>query len=276
MYFAVAALRYVKELKSSGVKKILVSYAMESMCRQTINAKVLEPDDKLIIDSGAFSAWTLGKEINLKKYIEFCHWIISEKPCNEIYFVNLDVIPGKFGKRPTKDDIENSASQGLINYKIMKKAGLKVIPVFHQHEDFKWLEKMMKETDYIGISPANDVSVKQRLNWLKKVFFLLKDDYKTHLFGLTAVSALKIIPAYSADSTSWLASARYGVVTKHTNDLKVKTGRGKDRKFAFDIGMTVDEVENHWPRTRMAIKNTLDLEDNLTRLWDKRGIHYKD
>ena len=105
IYFAVAVFRYVKRLKKAGVKKILISFADERMCRRVINENLIEYDDKLIIDSGAFSAWTLGKQIDLQKYIEFCKWVISKDVCREIYFVNLDIIPARFGRKPTKEEV---------------------------------------------------------------------------------------------------------------------------------------------------------------------------
>ena len=46
----------------------------------------------LLIDSGAFSAWTQGKEINLvDDYIDFCLQYIDIADA----VVNLDVIPGR-------------------------------------------------------------------------------------------------------------------------------------------------------------------------------------
>jgi len=270
LYFASPIAKNLISLKQEKAKKFLVSYATKSVCVSIINKRILTPEDSLIIDSGAFSAWTKGVVINLEKYIEFCKWVIEQKPCDIVYFVNLDKIPGSFGVKPTKDDIEESAKVGLENYKVMKSAGLKVIPVFHQHEDFKWLKEMMKETDYIGISPANDVSVKKRIAWLRKVYTILGTDYKTHLFGFTAFEALKIFPCYSADSTSWLAPARYGQYSSFGNGkIKTHSKRNLTTVEAFrlteKIGVSVLMKQS---------KEILKIEDFITRLWKKRGIKW--
>ena len=63
----------------------------------------------LLIDSGAFSAWTQGKEINLvDDYIDFCLQYIDIADA----VLNLDVIPGRPYKKLTPEEYEKSAEQG--------------------------------------------------------------------------------------------------------------------------------------------------------------------
>jgi len=276
LFFASPIPRYVKLLKEENASNFLVSYATKNICVSIIKDGNLDSGDSLIIDSGAFSAWTKNVKINLSEYIDFCHETVKLKPCNNIYFINLDVIPGSFGKRPTNEQIEESAKKGMENYQIMKRAGLKVMPVFHQHEDFKWLKEMIKEIDYIGISPANDVSVKRRINWLKKVYSLMKADYKTHLFGFTAFEALKQFPCYSADSTSWLAPARYGQYVTFDKD-KIKTFRGRDKKLTNESYMMIRDRETKGMNIeiiRLQVIELLKIQSYITRLWEKRGIKW--
>ena len=66
----------------------------------------------IMIDSGAFSVWNKGTTIDLDDYIIYCL-----KYINSInYVVNLDVIPGKPGQRPSKEEVERSAVIGYGNY----------------------------------------------------------------------------------------------------------------------------------------------------------------
>ena len=51
-----------------------------------------------MLDSGAYSAWSKGKRISLEDYVEF---ILTRGTDTWTTIVNLDVIPGKKGK---KDD----------------------------------------------------------------------------------------------------------------------------------------------------------------------------
>ena len=70
--------------------------------------------------------------------------------------INLDVIPGNFGIREWRpDEIEAAAAASYANQQKMKEAGLNPIPVFHQDENFRWLEKYLADgEDYICLSAS--------------------------------------------------------------------------------------------------------------------------
>ena len=106
----------------------------------------------ILLDSGAFSAFNLGERIDLDAYIGF---VKANKGL--IYrCVNLDVIPGNFGSREWRPEaIEAAAAASYANQQKMKEAGLNPIPVFHQDEDFRWLEKYLEDgEDYICLSAS--------------------------------------------------------------------------------------------------------------------------
>lgn len=174
-----------------------------------------KPSVDLFLDSGAFSAWSKQTEINIDEYVDFI--LLHQNNIDVI--ANLDVIPGEWGKQNTPEDVENSAKKGFDNYYYMLKRGVdknKLVHIFHQGEDPKWLLKMMKEMDYIGVSPANDKSTPQKIEWLDKVYSEYICDakgipqIKTHGFGVTALPILIRYPWYSVDSTSWVLTGRFG------------------------------------------------------------------
>jgi len=176
VYFATSpSKKYFKLLADSKVDNILISFNFFKSPKKLLEFLGDHKPKRLIIDSGAFSVWSMGSTIDTKKYIQFCLDVKEILP-KEIEFivVNLDVLPGKWGERPTGTQIEESAQQGWNNMEELERAGLKVIHVFHQHEDFKWLERIMKHTDYMGVSPANDVSMNEKLAWLNKVFSITR------------------------------------------------------------------------------------------------------
>ena len=129
--------------------------------------------DRIMLDSGAFSMWNKEdpKPINLDLYCAYClAWLDKIK-----YFVNLDVIPGRPKQRniPTKE-YERSAKEGYKNYETMLAAGIpkkKLIHVFHQGEDIQVLKQMVKDMDYIGLSPAKTTAtpIKKR-EWLASLY----------------------------------------------------------------------------------------------------------
>lgn len=169
----------------------------------------------LLLDSGAFSAWNAGANVDLDAYIRF----IKDNSDSISAYVNLDVIPGSPGKVPTPDEVERSAAQGWENMLYMEEHGLSPVPVFHQGERMQWLERMIDHgCPYVGISPANDRSTQQKVMWLDRVFdFLCNDEgvpcIRTHSFGATSSVIIFRYPWYSVDSTTWLATgSRFGMI----------------------------------------------------------------
>lgn len=169
----------------------------------------------LMLDSGAFAVWNRGKTVDLDAYIQFCK---ENENCS--YYVALDVIPGRPGFVPRDEDREKSCQMSWDNYqKMLKTLPIeKVIPVFHQNENFKWLDKYLDfGTPYVGISPANDKTTGQKLAWLKQVKKHIFDTagqpiVKTHGFAVTSYKLMKLFQWHSVDSASWVRHSAYGTV----------------------------------------------------------------
>ena len=175
-----------------------------------------DPDRVSILDSGVFSTWTLGQDVDIDAYIQYC----KDNDTIWNYRVNCDVIPGSYGEVPTAQQVEDSADKGWKNYMYLIDNGLephRIIHVFHQGEDFKWLKKLMDYNDalvekggkplYIGLSPANDRTTKQKILWLDMCMpYVTHPDgsakVRWHGFGVTATKILRRYPFFSADSTS--------------------------------------------------------------------------
>lgn len=184
----------------------------------------------LLLDSGAFSAWNQGVHIDIDKYIDFC---LEHEPYLD-YIVNLDVIPASPGiKKISKSEIERSASEGWKNYEYMLKKGIpkeKLIHVFHMNEDYTWLQRMVKEIPYIGLSPANDRTTPEKQKWLDECMNYVCGAngmplVKWHGFGVTSLRLMLRYPWYSVDSTSWVVTGRTG---------SVYIPRFRDDKYIYD------------------------------------------
>lgn len=284
IYFATTTAPWeIEILQKEGVQNVLISYAFY---KSAIKARTIFGNynpKNLILDSGAFSVWTTGKSIDIEQYAYFCSRMKEEFPLCNIYCVNLDVLPGQFGRRPTDTERENSASDGWANMEYLESKGLKVIPVYHQHEDLKWLDKMREHTDYIGISPANDVSMNEKLNFLNEVFAKIKDTIKTHGFAVTAHEQLYNYPFYSVDSSSWKSPARFGTIPIFTDKLEMKVFKYRDKKAVIDNweyikDMGIDKLakEDYKDRTALSIKSYLQLNKMVDKLWASRNIKYND
>lgn len=260
---------------------------------------------QLWIDSGAFSAWTKKVKINLDEYISFC----LDLGDAITYIVNLDVIPGEFRQRNLPpEEIERSASEGYKNYYYMLSKGIpreKLIHVFHQGEDFKWLRRMVSEIPYIGLSPVNDRTTQEKMLWLDQCMDYVTDRegypiIKFHGFGVTSAALMFRYPWYSVDSTTWLTRASYGQILlprnlsgqydyksaplklnisnrspyiknigRHFNTLP-EIEREYVRRYVSEKGFDLKELEEFYlKRAEINIVYFRDLSDNMTP-WPKK------
>lgn len=170
--------------------KILVSYPY-------FNKRVLETlrsiptsDYELMVDSGAFTAWNLGKTVSLDSY---CQFLDSIKELMPFHAIQLDVV----GDPKTTWD----------NYTTMIDRGYKVMPVFTRGGDLDLLEAMYEKTDYIllgGIARGKD-----RLEYLRWVMNRNKKR-KVHWLGCSHTDLVKQYKPTSIDSSSWASAGRFG------------------------------------------------------------------
>ena len=173
----------------------------------------------LFVDSGAYTAFTKKKTIDINEYIEF----VNSLGVDVDYFANLDVIPGVFGHDPTREEVDKAAEESFKNFVYIRKRATfptKVLPVFHQGEDFKWLKQMLEYKDecglldYICLGGGADKSPKEREAWYRKVFAFIEESknpkVKVHCLGTSSTRSLELFPFYSADATSWARAAAFG------------------------------------------------------------------
>ena len=164
------------------------------------------------IDSGAFSVWTKGEEVDLRQYGKF---LLRVQDSVDL-IASLDVIPGRPHSTPTEDERESAARISHQNYESLVAMGVdleKLVPIFHQWEDFCWLEAMVEgPAPYIGISPANDVGTPGRLQWLRICESIVRGKKKCHGFAVTSIRLMSNFPWTSVDSASWTLAGGLGII----------------------------------------------------------------
>lgn len=270
-------------LKKCNVEHILVSYHFVKDVEKLKRKMDGYFPKTFMLDSGAFSVWANGGSVDIFSYMTFAkrlrEWLPKEV---ELNVVNLDVLPGKFGQTPTMEEREQSAIKGWDNMLKLEAEGLKVIHVYHQHEDLKWLEKMRQHSDYIGISPANDVSMPQKLAFMDSCYAKIRDTIKTHGFAVTSPDQLYRYPLFSADSSSWVAPGRFGAIPLFYDDLSIKWMHYKDKSevikhwdYIKALGMEKLGAEDWQDRTELAIRTYQKLGEIATKLWTSRGIEFE-
>jgi hypothetical protein len=296
-------------LIEAGVKNKLVSYVYPSQFDGWIENLPQLQEGAIILDSGAFSVWNKGKTIDLDAYIAYAHQAldrISKFPNQQMYIVNLDVIPGVAGrthslnrnrKQENLDLIEYAARQGYKNMKIMLQNGIKPIHVFHQGEHWRWLDRMLHHIDYIGISPANDLDSSARVSWMETVFTYLHkqgmQEVKTHGFAVTNRKVLLRFPWESCDAASWRLAAGMGNIyipqggfsnpnyakPCHVCNVSERKTMKNTKKLPFHLlkalkeeGYIYNELQTWQCRTRINIRYFLGLEKWLNN--EKKGIQF--
>lgn len=177
---------------------VLVSFAylnrMKPAKREQYLSRVLRPDWNIMLDSGAFSNYTLGRQVvSFDEYTAF----LKEHQGRFWHCISYDVI----------GDMKKSED----NVKRMQDMGLNPVPVFQRGGTPDELYRMMEGHDILaigGISRRSKARAEQ--DYLYQVMRIVKD-HNVHLLGLGWAAAKRYRP-YSLDSTSPFVTARYGQV----------------------------------------------------------------
>ena len=183
-----------------------------------------DKNTKLFVDSGAFTAWSKGKYIDVDEYINY----LNAKTKELTLFASVDNIPGELTRTPTLQEKKESPILSWDNYMYMRERITekdKLLPVFHIGEDFKHLNNILevildgKHIPYIALGGTVGLDKNVKDSWYKQCFKVIKQssnpDVKVHAFGMTSLDILESYPFQSADSTSWImATANGSIYTK--------------------------------------------------------------
>jgi len=204
----------------------------------------------LILDSGAFSAFTMNVKIDIQKYAK----TVLENKQYITKCANLDVI--------------GNAEATYENWLYLKEKGCDPLPVIHYGADKKWFDIYLKQhkVKYLalgGLVPYTKQRVKIK-NWLDSCFFYIKPYFpvKIHLFGVTTNWILKRYPIYSCDSTGWLYAGKRGRILKFN-------GNGVVAHRDTELLSKAHNYKQNDIRSGLAY---MQFEEYLTKLWVKRGI----
>ena len=213
-----------KWIQDKGYDKLL-SYANDKSLIEKWITNVKQNGDtgsKLFIDSGAFTMWTKGAEVDVDKYIQW----LNER-VNYIYlFGQVDSIPGDIKTGATREQVEEAAQKTWENYlymreRVINKDGL--LYTYHVGEPEKFLKQALEWTDengeyikYIALGGMVGKNKPVKENFLRNCFNIIKHssnpNVKTHAFGMTSLDLLNKYPITSADSTGWLMTAMTGSI----------------------------------------------------------------
>lgn len=195
---------------------------------------------KVFIDSGAFSAYTLGVDIDLPTY---CDYIRR----------NLDIIRVEDGS--VMASVLDGIGDPLKTYRnqlAMEALGVRPLPCFHAGEDERYLEWYIQNYEYITLGGMVGSSTKQLCIWLDRIWDRYLTDgsgnprIKVHGFGITAIPIMERYPWYSCDSSSWIQTAAFGgVITPRHGPINVSE-KSPSRHDAGQHATTLTQIEQDY------------------------------
>lgn len=161
---------------------------------------------KVFLDSGAFSAFSMGVDVDLGKYCDYIH-------------KNIDIIEHIDGQPLASVlDAIGDADGTWRNQRAMEDRGVRPLPCYHYGEPIEVLEYYIANYSYITIGGMVPISTPQLKLWLDRLWAdYLTDDtgapiVKVHGFGLTSLPLMMRYPWYSVDSSTWVQWAANGMV----------------------------------------------------------------
>lgn len=218
-----------------GVKHCLESY--HYIHRESAIKKIRQDGKTVFLDSGAFSAFTKGVQVDLPGYCEYIK-------------KNADIIEVVDGVLCAS--VLDGIGDPLLTYQnqmAMEELGVKPLPCFHYGEDERYLEFYIANYDYVTIGGMVPISTPQLIHWLDRIWERHLTDgsgrprVKVHGFGLTTISLMKRHPWFSVDSSTWVQNAANGMIfLPGVGKLNISS-RSPSRKFENQHLTTFTEIQ---------------------------------
>lgn len=204
---------------------------------------------KIFLDSGAFSSFTQGIDVDIDAYCAYCkehaEWI-------EVASV-LDAI--------------GDADGTWRNQKYIESQGINVLPCYHYGEPEEVLAYYVEHYEYITIGGMVPISTPQLRIWLDRIWgkwMTHKDGtpkLKVHGFGLTSIPLMARYPWYSVDSSSWVQLGGIG------NVFFPKWGMMSVSELAPQLKETNKHIDNLPPEHRDVLYGIIeDLGFDIERM----------
>lgn len=216
--------------------------------------------EDLIVDSGAFSAYSQGAEIDLGKYCEFIETNRDLAGMANVTFVNLDHID--------LDEPEQAAQAGFKNFQFMRNRGLDPMPVYHIGENIDWLKRYLDlGCSYVGLGcalrsgPRCDDFYAQC--WEHLASCSGKPLVRVHAFGESRTAALLRYPWASADAFTWGNKRKY--------DKPPETS-AEAAEYAYDPARRCARLEHEVQSARPALPFRFHFVIGAT-VWDFPTLH---
>lgn len=219
----------------ADVRHYLESY--HYIYRESAVRKIRQDEKRVFLDSGAFSAFTKGVQVDLPGYCEYIK-------------KNADIIEVVDGVLCAS--VLDGIGDPLLTYQnqmAMEELGVKPLPCFHYGEDERYLEFYITNYNYVTIGGMVPISTPQLIHWLDRIWERHLTDgsgrprVKVHGFGLTTMSLMKRYPWFSVDSSTWVQNAANGMIFLPGVGTLNISSKSPSRKFENQHLTTFSEMQ---------------------------------
>jgi len=208
--------------------RLLLSYAYHADVQRVVDLANVQSSvikTRIIIDSGAFTAHTLGKEITLEEYTNFVRQV------------------GPFTEWQVQLDVIGDQDATIRNWEKQLALGVNVVPVLTYGATREQIDYVVAREDRlicVGGLVVRGRTLGQKLAFLKFVMDRIRahgKQTKIHALGMNSEHAFAM-GVYSADSSEYISIQKFRTVKDMT--AFGKTGiRAKTTKVAYatEIGL---------------------------------------
>ena len=236
---------------------------------------------RVMLDSGAFSAWQSGKVTTLDQVIrKYSQMLEYKDKFVEYNVINLDVIPPK--KAISEDEMQSIYDESDRNFeKLVSVFGNHVLPVFHQGEPIARLEQIVAQVDgksnFICVSPNNALGEKSRRAWAQDVFGILNRRWphiKGHGLATTGSKMMRDVPWYSVDSTLWILRGSMGAIMIVDEDNNMTDAGASLTNDAIDLDGIVNSNKGRVNGYDLGVTDDMDIYEQI-EIYVKSGIKHE-
>lgn len=253
-----------------------VLVAFSGSARPSKKIAQLEGVSSLFVDSGAYSAWSIGKQLDVRDYAAWARHVVPRFA--EVHVASLDVIPGVKGKTPTREQFAEAVHGSLTNGNMLRAAGLKVCEAYHFGEPIEHLHTLIErrqEGELLCLGGLVGRSQPEIIAFCDGVFHELMRQGKkrdgsavippVHAFGLTRFRMMRRYPWYSCDSTTNHAPRRYGQrLTREGTEVWIEKDRPERRQSGELVDYEARRILGMWRK----------IETDMSETWERRGIRF--
>ncbi|WP_336775365.1 hypothetical protein [Paenibacillus sp. MMO-58] len=230
------AVKDLEVAKANGAEFVLMSYWWLKGKKEPF-AHVKRLGLKVLLDSGAFTAFNKGEQLDVVEYGAF---VLEHKEVIHAY-ITLDVI--------------GDAAASAANDEYLRNLGLSPVPVFPAFGELADLERLVAEDhDFIciGGTAIRGINEETKRAAFQKIFTAFPDQNFHWLGGSSSI--IVEFPWFSADSSTWLSGRKYGKLMSATfKTAKAPAGMDGFAALAHNVrilaaleDIRIEEVESYY------------------------------